>query len=71
MDLDIRMAAQARQRVPIASGAAEAAADRRQCDPRFPACPCRVVRLYVEDNYATYMRYCFEDPLDAEISAHV
>jgi hypothetical protein len=23
--------------------------------------------LYVEDNYATYMRYCFEDPLDAEI----
>jgi hypothetical protein len=23
--------------------------------------------MYVEDDYATFVRYCFEDPLDAEI----
>jgi hypothetical protein len=23
--------------------------------------------LYVEDDYAVFVRYCFEDPLDAEI----
>ena len=23
--------------------------------------------MYVEDDYAAYVRYCFEDPLDAEI----
>ena len=23
--------------------------------------------MYVEDEYAAYVRYCFEDPLDAEI----
>ena len=39
-----RMAAQARRRVPIPSGAAAAATNRRYCDPRFPACPRRVVR---------------------------
>ena len=62
-----RMAAQDRRRVPISSGAATSAADRRQCDPRFSACPCRVVRHVCRDDYAAYVRYCFEDPLDAEI----
>jgi hypothetical protein len=23
--------------------------------------------MYVEDDYAAHVRYCFEDPLDAEI----
>jgi hypothetical protein len=23
--------------------------------------------MYVEDDYAAFVRYCFEDPLDAEI----
>jgi hypothetical protein len=23
--------------------------------------------MYVEDDYAAYVRYCFEDPLDADI----
>ena len=23
--------------------------------------------IYVEDDYAAFVRYCFEDPLDAEI----
>ena len=23
--------------------------------------------MYVEDDYAAFIRYCFEDPLDAEI----
>jgi hypothetical protein len=23
--------------------------------------------MYVEDDYATFVRYCFEDPEDAEI----
>jgi hypothetical protein len=23
--------------------------------------------MYVEDDYAVFVRYCFEDPLDAEI----
>jgi hypothetical protein len=23
--------------------------------------------MYVEDDYATFVRYCFQDPLDAEI----
>jgi hypothetical protein len=23
--------------------------------------------MYIEDDYAAYVRYCFEDPLDAEI----
>lgn len=23
--------------------------------------------MYVEDNYAAFVRYCFEDPMDAEV----
>jgi hypothetical protein len=28
---------------------------------------CGLVRHVVEDDYAAFVRYCFEDPLDAEI----
>jgi hypothetical protein len=31
----------------------------RASQPRFD--------MYVEDDYAAFVRYCFEDPLDAEI----
>jgi hypothetical protein len=45
--------------------AAGPAIDRRQRDPEFPPRPCRLVRHVCRGRLR--VRYCFEDPLDAEI----
>ena len=53
--------------MPVSGGAAAATADRRQRDPGFSARHVGKFDMYVEDDYAAFVRYCFEDPLDAEI----
>ena len=57
-----RMAAQPQRRVPISSGAAD---DSAILD--FLLTHVGWFDMYVEDEYAAYVRYCFENPLDAEI----
>ena len=52
---------------------AERLRDRRPDEHRparrldFPAGLAEPVDMYDEDDYAAFVRYCFEDPLDAEI----
>jgi hypothetical protein len=60
-----RMAAQARRRVPIPSGAAALIDDSAILD--FLLAHVGWFDMYVEDDHAAYVRYCFEKPLDAEI----
>ncbi len=33
----------------------------------FPAVICRQIDMYVEDQCAAYVRYCFKEPMDAAI----
>ena len=62
-----RMAAQARRRVPIPSGAAAAATNGDSAILDFLLAHVGWFDMYVEDDHAAYVRYCFENPLDAEI----
>jgi len=55
--------------MPVSGGAAAAAACRRQRDLDFLIEYVEKFDMYVEDDYAAFVRYCFADPLDAEISA--
>ena len=62
-----RMAAQARRRVPIPSGAAAAATNGDSAILDFLLAHVGWFDMYVEGEYAAYVRYCFENMLDAEI----
>jgi hypothetical protein len=53
--------------MPVSGGAAAAAAFDETASLDFLIDHLGKFDMYVEDEYAAFVRYCFEDPLDAEI----
>ena len=54
--------------MPVPSGNAAPTIDRRHSEILdFLLTHVGGFDMYVEDDYAAFVRYCFEDPLDAEI----
>jgi len=61
------LAAKARRGVPVSSCAAAAAALERYRDHGFLLSYVGKFDLYVEDRCPAYVRFCFEEPVDATI----